>query len=133
MADGTEPTLWTYTPADQPFVYHLHHGDQQAGEAAWLHPVQHPTVAMQRIVDSLNRPPWLAAPSTNPVWNASTRRGRICWWEFTHDDHQAAHLAVDFDRQMSAVVTLPAVQRILDALNPGGGLPPVVPAATVSA
>lgn len=92
----------------------------------WVHLPAHPTVVMTRLIDSLNLPGAQCAPSPCPVWSLELlpcTPGTIpaAWATFVLDDVEV--MAVVW--QLLPLRLDEWHQRILDALNPGRGLPAV--------
>lgn len=118
---------WSYRSAT-PDVFELVYNDRHVADCWWIYMPAHPTVTMTRIIDRLNLPAVECAPSQYPVWTVELL-------ECTEGAIPSAWGTFVFARvEVMSVVwqIVPARldewhQRIVDALNPGRGLPVVEP------
>lgn len=120
---------WSWQHTDHPGVVGLHRGDglRPVATVWWIHDPVQPASVMDRIVTSLNRPAIECAPSTDPCWTLTVvpcggpNVIPAAWCDF----HYAGTHAASIIWQVLPHRLDEWHQRILDALNPGHGLPAV--------
>lgn len=126
MTDGTDTYAgpWTYR-TDTPSHYWFQLNTSDALEVFWLRPIKHETIAVHRIVDSLNRGPDGTPPVRICPWNARTVGGHVWSWDFVNGPTNIAGLSLHIRTGLNLPVGK-IIDRFLFALNHGnGGLPPV--------
>lgn len=123
--------MWSHLMGDRPGEWRLCWSGRKVADLVWCHPPAHESVAMERIVQSLNRPRIDCRPSESPVWASrlltsllpegvppdpaevligtpAVPDALVVWWR-------------EFPRGFDGWV-----QRIVDGLNAGHGLPVVL-------
>ena len=119
---------WSYrSVSDQPGVYDLRYTDRVVARLSWVHLPQHPSLTMMRLVARLNLPAAECAPCPCPVWE---------WAPITTPDGSPREFVgrpigdtrdgVWLKWLMVSSRQDEWMQRLLDGLNPGRNLPPVI-------
>ncbi len=121
MTDTPTPA-WGYRPGNTPSHYYVTWNTTDVAEFLWLRPVAHEAVAMQRLIDALNRPLPDTRTTHHDDWTITTRSIRDAVWEFM-PQREPTVLAVMWLRPVASIRTAATIiEQLLTGLNPGGGL-----------